>query len=102
MQIAQSFQLEAAAQGYKAWIGIPDFWFDTPNPLQLDGHITSVIDKITANGFTGDNWFIAAHSLGGVMTQHFMQDKGSSSYPASLFKGQILMGSVLRRHHRSI
>lgn len=68
MQIAQSFQLEAAAQGYKAWIGIPDFWFDTPNPLQLDGHIMSVIDKITANGFTGDNWFIAAHSLGGVMT----------------------------------
>lgn len=99
-QIAQTFQAEAAKKGYKAWIGIPDFLFSTPNPAQIGGHIQSVMDKITANGFTGSNWFLAAHSLGGVMTQDFLR-KGSSPDP-SLFKGQILMSSVLLRDRRSL
>lgn len=100
-QIAQQFQLDAADAGYKAWIGIPDFTFSTPNPMQIGSHIQSVMDKITANGFTGDNWFLAAHSLGGVMTQDFLAS-GSSSPDASLFKGQILMSSALLRDRRSI
>ena len=100
-QIAQQFQLDAADAGYKAWIGIPDFTFSTPNPVQIGSHIQSVMDKITANGFTGDNWFLAAHSLGGVMTQDFLAS-GSSSPDASLFKGQILMSSALLRDRRSI
>ena len=29
--IAQQFQKQAASDGLKAWIGIPDFTFDTPN-----------------------------------------------------------------------
>ena len=100
-QIAQQFQLEAASAGYKAWIGIPDFTFKTPNPKQINGHIESVMDKITSNGFTGDNWFLAAHSLGGVMTQDFLMS-GSTSPDASLFKGQILMSSALLRDNRSL
>ena len=44
------------------------------------------MEKITANGFEGDNWFLAAHSLGGVMTQDFLTS-GSTSPDASLFKG---------------
>jgi len=98
-QIAQAFQLEAAKAGYKAWIGIPDFLFSTPNPKQIGKHIDSVMDKISSNGFTGDNWFMAAHSLGGVMTQDWLQ-KGKDS--ASMFKGQILMSSVLLRDRREI
>jgi len=42
--------------------------FSTPNPLTIGSHIESAMEKITANGFEGDNWFLAAHSLGGVMT----------------------------------
>ena len=100
-QIAQQFQLEAAAAGYKAWIGIPDFTFSTPNPLTIGNHIQTVMDKIESSGFTGDNWFLAAHSLGGVMTQDFLVS-GSTSPDASLFKGQMLMSSVLLRSRRSI
>ena len=59
------------------------------------------MEKITANGFEGDNWFLAAHSLGGVMTQDFLTS-GSTSPDASLFKGQILMSSVLLRGSRSV
>lgn len=59
------------------------------------------MDKITANGFTGDNWFLAAHSLGGVMTQDFLK-KGSTKVDASQFKGQILMSSVLLRGTRKV
>jgi len=101
IQIAQAFQIEAAAAGYKAWVGIPDFLFSTPNPKQIGGHIKSVMDKIASSGFEGENWFLAAHSLGGVMTQDFLTS-GSTSPDASLFKGQILMSSVLLRSTRSI
>ena len=59
------------------------------------------MDKISSNGFTGDNWFLAAHSLGGVMTQDFLVS-GSTSPDANLFKGQILMSSVLLRDRRSL
>ena len=37
--IAQQFQQQAAQDGLKAWIAIPDFTFDTPNPGQIDGHV---------------------------------------------------------------
>jgi len=100
-QIAQSFQVEAAKAGYKAWVGIPDFLFSTPNPKQIGGHIQSVMDKINANGFTGDNWFMAAHSLGGVMTQDFL-NSGSTKPDSSLFKGQVLMSSTLLRKRREV
>ena len=72
-EIAQEFQLEAAKAGYAAWIGIPDFTFKTPNPKEVGTHIESAMEKITSSGFTGDNWFLAAHSLGGVMTQDFLR-----------------------------
>ena len=54
------------------------------------------MDMITKNGFTGDNWFMAAHSLGGVMTQDWLKSNKDT------FKGQILMSSVLTRDRRSI
>lgn len=46
-------------------------------------------------GFDGDNLFIAAHSLGGVMSQKYVKGKTN-------FKGQILMGSVVLRADRSL
>ena len=64
--------------------------------MQISSHIDSAMDKITSNGFTGDNWFLAAHSLGGVMTQDYL------SSGTTAFKGQILMSSVLLRDRRSI
>ena len=54
------------------------------------------MDKIKTSGFTGDNWFMAAHSLGGVMTQDWLKSNTDT------FKGQILMSSVLLRDRRHI
>ena len=54
------------------------------------------MDKITQSGFSGDNWFLAGHSLGGVMTQDYL--KGGDTQ----FKGQILMSSVLLRDRRTV
>lgn len=51
-----------------------------------------------AAGFTGENLFMAAHSLGGVMAQYYLAEKTQEFN----FKGQVLMGSVLQRKHRSI
>ena len=95
-QIAQQFQLEAQAKGYKAWVGIPDFTFNKVNPAQIGGHISNTVEKITSSGFTGDNWFLAGHSLGGVMTQDYLKNGDTQ------FKGQILMSSVLLRDRRSV
>lgn len=54
---------------------------------------------IKSAGFSGDNWFIAAHSLGGVMTQQWLAGKDKN---AALMKGQILMSSVLTRDRKEI
>ena len=60
------------------------------------------MDKITGStDFTGDNWFLAAHSLGGVMTQSFLNSDSDVADP-SVFKGQILMSSVLLRDTREV
>lgn len=53
---------------------------------------------LATSGFAGDNLFLAAHSLGGVMAQDYLTEKK----PDYSFKGQILMGSVLGRSYRSI
>ena len=95
--IAQAFQDEAAKEGYKAWIGIPNFTFTTPNPGQIDSHVKDAVKTISYAGFTGDNYFLAGHSLGGVMTQNFL--KGEKTIA---FKGQVLMASTLLRKTRDI
>mmetsp|Transcript_19877 Transcript_19877/g.14320 ORF Transcript_19877/g.14320 Transcript_19877/m.14320 type:complete len:211 (-) Transcript_19877:723-1355(-) len=46
-------------------------------------------------GFTGDNIFMAAHSLGGVMTQWYQED-----HPEIL--GSVLMGSTLLRSYHNL
>lgn len=101
MTIAQEFQQQAAKDGLKAWIGIPNFSFDTPNPGEIGAHIQDAMTYIGYAGFTGDNWFLAAHSLGGVMTQQWLNGTSTKPSPSS-FKGQVLMSSVLLRGTRAI
>jgi len=51
-------------------------------------------------GFQGDNLFMAAHSLGGVMTQLYVggHDGNKTLEAVPKVKGMILMGSVLLRN----
>ena len=55
-----------------------------------------MLEDLQSVGFTGDSVFVAAHSLGGVIAQNYVNGKSDS------IKGLILMGSVLTRKHRSI
>jgi len=69
--------------------------FSVPEPLLIDKYVTSTIEEIRNSGFTGDNIFLAAHSLGGVMIQNYAAD-----HPE--IKGSVLMGSVLLRSNHNL
>ena len=69
--------------------------FDVPEPVLIDHYVQSTLAELKKKGFTGDNVFLAAHSLGGVMSQIYSEGRTD-------IKGQILMGSVLLRDKRSL
>ena len=94
--IAQELQNVAGQAGYKTWVGAPEFVFDAPEPVLIDHYVTETINELKKRGFTGDDIFIASHSLGGIMSQIFVKSH------SDLIKGQILMGSVLERNTHSI
>merc|ERR1712113_1095017 len=88
-------QGQAVKKGYKPYVAMPEFPFDAPEPVLIDHYVQSSIKTLQDHGFTGDNIFMAAHSLGGVMSQKYA--KGRTD-----IKGLILMGSVLLRDNRSL
>ena len=94
--IAQELQNVSGKAGYKTWVGIPEFVFDAPEPILIDKYVKDTIAELKKRGFTGDDIFIASHSLGGVISQMYVKDN------SDLIKGQILMGSTLTRDHHSI
>lgn len=57
----------------KAWVGAPEFVFDVPEPILIKSYVESTLKELKAHGFTGDNVYIASHSLGGVMSQDFVK-----------------------------
>lgn len=77
-------------------MGIPEFIFDTPEPILIDHYVSETLDKLKEAGFDGDNVFMAAHSLGGVFSQDYAKKNSDK------IKGQFLMGSVLLRSTHSI
>jgi len=65
----------------------------------MPGAVQDAMDEARLDGFTGDNWFLAAHGLGGVLSQDYLL---SGDANVSAFKGQALMSSSLLREYRSI
>jgi predicted esterase len=43
-----------------------------PNPLTIDGQINELIAELKSQGFSGENIFLAGHSLGGVISQNYL------------------------------
>lgn len=39
--IAETFQQTASKNGYNAYVGIPEFVFDTPEPLLIDHYVSN-------------------------------------------------------------
>lgn len=97
--IATEVQTVGATQGQKVWVGIPEFAFDVPEPILIGHYVTETLKELKEHGFAGENVFMAAHSLGGVMTQLYV---GNSTFAAIPVKGVMLMGSVLLRNTRYI
>jgi pimeloyl-ACP methyl ester carboxylesterase len=89
--IAQTFVDDAAKQGIKAWVGSPDFMGNVPNPLLFGTVVTSTQNKLKEAGFTGELFYLAAHSLGTQVTQLY-----TISHPET-FKAQIFMGGYINR-----
>jgi hypothetical protein len=56
-----------------AWVGIPYFLFDTPEPLLINSVIDTAKADLKSQGFSGGEFHIAAHSLGTVMAQIYIQ-----------------------------
>jgi len=52
------------------WVGIPEFVFDVPEPLLIAHYVEDTLKQLKEkHSFPEDgNVFLAAHSLGGVMT----------------------------------
>lgn len=69
--MAGEVQSQGASKNQKIWVGLPEFIFDTPEPILIDSYVSKTIKKLEEAGFTGDNILIAGHSLGGVMTQKY-------------------------------
>ena len=69
--IATQIQSQGAAAGQQVYVGLPKFLFDIPEPLLINGYVQDTLDALKEAGFTGDNVFIAGHSLGGVMAQWY-------------------------------
>jgi pimeloyl-ACP methyl ester carboxylesterase len=61
----------SADAGYKTWVGVPEFVFDAPEPILIDHYVEDTIKELKERGFTGDDIFLASHSLGGVFSQQF-------------------------------
>lgn len=94
--IAEEVQRVALANGYKAWIGIPEFVFDAPEPILVGQYVESAFAELKSKyEFPGDSYYLASHSLGGVISQ--MYAKGRTD-----IKGLILTGSVLLKNTRNI
>ena len=67
VKLATEVQNSFAAQKVKAWVGIADFLFKTPEPLLIDKYITATIKALNDKGFKSNEIYVAAHSLGTVM-----------------------------------
>ena len=78
------------------WIGVPDYHFDVPEPLEIGSGITRILNSMKSQGMNDSvPVFFAGHSLGGVILQDYLQ-----SHP-TLARGQILFGSFLLEKYRN-
>ncbi len=48
--------------------------FDVPMPKFVDGSINASVSDLKKAGYTGDEWFLAAHSLGGFLIQDYISN----------------------------
>lgn len=80
-----------AKHSISAYSCVIDFVGNTPEPVLIAKYIEDAKADLKKNGFKGDQYYVAAHSLGTVFTQNY------TIKHASDFKGQMMMGGSLIR-----
>ena len=83
------------ASNYTMWIGIPKFTLDIPEPVEIAGRISNVLDEMRKAGMDTDKVFYAGHSLGGVIIQDYLNNDNNAI-------GQILLSSFLIHKYRNV
>ena len=73
-KFALELQSVGASSNQSIWVGIPEFLFDAPEPILIDHYVEDTINQLKKAGFSGSNILLAAHSLGGVMSQKYAKD----------------------------
>ena len=82
------------ASNYSLWVGIPDFTFDIPEPIEISEEVERIIKSLQMAGMNTTSIFFAAHSLGGIILQNYIHDNPSMGF------AQVLMGSYILRKYR--
>ena len=90
--LAQNIQ---NTSNYSLWIGIPDFTFNFPEPIEISGEVERILKSLKSAGMNTTDVVFAAHSLGGVMLQDYLFDNPKMGF------AQVLMGSYLLRKYRN-
>lgn len=81
---------------FSLWVGIPDYDFNVPEPLEIGSGINRILKSMASQGMNESvSIFFAGHSLGGVILQDYLQ-----THPG-IAKGQILFGSFLLEKYRN-
>lgn len=93
-KLATEMQNELASQNIRAWFGLPDFVGHMPEPLQVGSVVADGKKSLKAAGFSGSDFYVAAHSLGVGIIQNY-----TVKHPTE-FLGQIFMGGSLIRTMR--
>ena len=83
------------ASNNSLWVGIPDFTFDIPEPIEISEKVERVIKSLQMAGMNTTSIFFAAHSLGGISLQDYLYKNPSMGF------AQVLMGSFLMRKYRN-
>ena len=80
-----------------AWIGVPEYIADVPEPLQFGSKLGEIVSSMQAKGMNETTKIvIAAHSLGAVMAQSYVHDHASDHNVVA----QILFGATVLRKYR--
>jgi pimeloyl-ACP methyl ester carboxylesterase len=83
-----------AASPFPVWIGVPEYIQDIPEPAQFGSKLDDVLGRMATAGMTTNRTIIAAHSLGGVMSQIYLTSLGGHA------EALVLMGATVLRSNR--
>ena len=83
------------ASPLKVWVGVPEFFADTPEPLQFASKVHELTGKMVAAGMHANRSVMLAHSLGGVMAQQYVTSH------AAVVDALVLYGATVLRKYRT-